>query len=289
MVIFFLKLVLLNNKLADFNHALKLTEIKTLYCSYLTHFSLYESKKVKTEVINLIDESYINEIPIITCPSDINKIDNVLKECFEYNIVILRGFTEMFNINEKLFSIEEIQGHMLSKSGHLQVQEQYYIGLLNKDQNNSKNDDKGAKSTTIDIQHFPQIKQELESKINPLIFNMSKYDALRYLKNPIPNITSPILSFNYENPLFGGKDEECRLPFFNLNHGSGDNIWFGIGYSDAEKFRKLIKNHHNVEIYSKDSNWYFDIDFFMKNKINVFYGKQIKGDIILVSQGCLNW
>ena len=288
-----LKLVVLNDKFTDFiqtQHQLKkVSEIKKLYCDYLSHFYLYDCKKTKIEDILLIDESFINEIPIITCPSDLNKIDSCLKESYKHNIVILRGFTEMFKINEKLFRIEEIQGHFGTQKNHILFKDKNLIGLGNKDQNNIKNYGKESKSMTIDIQHLPKIKNELESKINPLIFNLSKDDVLKYLKNPVPNITNQNLTYNTENCYYGGKDEECRLSHFNLNHGPGDNIWYGIGYSDCEKFRKFIKNHHSVDVYSKDSNWFLEIDFFLKNKINVFYGKQIKGDIVLVSQGCLNW
>ena len=45
--------------------------------------------------------------------------------------------------------------------------------------------------------------------------------------------------------------------------------------------RKLVMNQYNVDIFSEDSDWFVETDFFIKNGINMFYGKQMKGDILV--------
>lgn len=284
-------LVILNNGFIKFinqNPKLKkVSDAKSTFCQFLSHFYLYEEKKyTDPEEICIFDDSFINEIPIIYCPLDSKEIDTKLRESFKYDMVILRGFYETFNINERLFSITEIQKEFQNNKANLEIHEQTMIGFSKKEKLANHNS-KEPKSYTMSLDFMPKMKNEFEKKINPIIFGNLKENALKYanyssIKNSFTTITN-------ENSLFGGKEQEYRFITFNLNHGPQENIWYGINSCEATKLRKLVKNQHNVDIFSKEADWFCETDFFSKNRINVTYGKMQKGDIILIGHGCLYW
>lgn len=65
--------------------------------------------------------------------------------------------------------------------------------------------------------------------------------------------------------------------------------WYGVAYDSSSKFRQIVKNLEQIDIYAKEGIWFVDIKFFMEHKIKVFYGVQHSGDIALVGAGCLHW
>ena len=280
----FINLVILNNKLQNFTKIQRISDTKSTYLNYLSHFYLYEEKQFEdTEVICNYDESYINEIPIITCPLDPKEKESKLRECFKYDMVILRGFYDTFNIDEKLFSISEIHKEFQAKYGSLVCHHQSVIGF-NKKENLEQ---KEARSYSLSLDFMPNLKNELERKISPIIFSNKNENALKYAGYASKNHS--FITLTNHNSFFGGNEQECRFVTFNLNHGPEENVWYGVNSNDAPKFRKIVKNQHNLDIFSKEIDWFSEIEFFCKNRINLFYGKTQKGDIILIGLGCLYW
>lgn len=262
-------------------------DAKLFYNKHLSHFVLYENNKdIDLEELAMFDEKNINEIPVIMCPRDINQINNALTSCFDHKMVILRGFYEAFNIDETLFSVSEIQTEFHSKIGLLNSIDQSSIGFKKKDKKFQEGS-KESKAYSLDNKYLPKIKAELSSKISEKISSLSKNDTLRYLKKPI--INTPCTTLTNEDSIFGGKEEQSRFIYFHMNHGPGENIWYGVDSNEAIKMRKIVMNQHNIDIYSDDSDWFVETDFFMKNGINMFYGKQIKGDILFLGNGVFHW
>ncbi len=238
------------------------------------------------EELATYDEKNINEIPVLHCPKDINEINNVLSTCLKQKIVILRGFYEAFKIDDSLFSVSEIQTEFHSNFSHLNVIDQSSIGFKKKDKN-IKEGSKEQKAYSLNHKYLKRINDELNSKLSEKISSLSKEDALQYLKSTI--VPGPCTTLTNDESIFGGREQQSRLIYFHLNHGPGENIWYSIDGNEANKMRKLVMNQFNVDIFSEDSDWFVETDFFIKNGINMFYGKQVKGDILVVGHGMYHW
>jgi hypothetical protein len=200
--------------------------------------------------------------------------------------VILRGLSEKFNLNENAFKIEEVKNLFQSKSKYLSNHPPPFQGFIKRDSAKQQQAIKGETSYSLSLDHHLEMKNELRMKIHPSIMNYSNDDVLKYAH---PSFSKMILYFNPDNSYFPGKEEEHRFITFNLNHGPGEDIWYGVNSKEAAKFRKLVKSIHSLDLFSKDVEWFTEVDFFMQNKINVMYGKQCKGDIIMINKGCHYW
>jgi histone demethylase len=102
-------------------------------------------------------------------------------------------------------------------------------------------------------------------------------------------MTSPQIYIKVTGTWTGGHEENLRFRSINMNHGPGDSDWYGVGMKDSLKFRELVKKQHNMDIYKKEGIWFPTLDWFMTNKIEVFYGVQEMHDVCIVGVGCLHW
>jgi hypothetical protein len=257
------------------------------YLKYLSHFLLHEhNKHVELDELATYDEKNINEIPVLQCPNDINEINNVLSTCLKQKIVILRGFYEAFNIDDSLFSVSEIQTEFHSNISHLDETDQSSLGFRKKDKN-VKEGSKEQKAYSLSHKYLHKLKEELNTKLSGKISSLSKEDALQYLKLPV--IPGPCTTLTNNQSIFGGREQQSRFIYFHMNHGPGEIIWYSIDGNEASKMIKLVLNQYYVDIFSEDSDWFVDTDFFIKNGISMFYGKQMKGDILVVGHGMYHW
>lgn len=89
----------------------------------------------------------------------------------------------------------------------------------------------------------------------------------------------------------GGHEENLRLQAINLNHGNQTFVvynfkgpdgcyWFGIDVKYAKQFRKLVQETQGIDIHKDEGLWFADIDFCIRNGIEISYFVQEAGDIV---------
>ena len=141
----------------------------------------------------------------------------------------------------------------------------------------------------VDLDDYPEIKECLDKILPSCIKFRGKNDLLSYLRSIVKGMTSPQIYIKVSGTWTGGHEENLRFRSINMNHGPGDSDWYGVKMEYSLKFRELVKKQHNMDIYRKEGIWFPTLDWFMTNKIEVFYGVQEKNDVCTVGVGCLHW
>jgi hypothetical protein len=141
----------------------------------------------------------------------------------------------------------------------------------------------------VDLDDYPEIKECLDKNLPSSIKFRGSNDLLSHLRTIVKGMTSPQIYIKVTGTWTGGHEENLRFRSINMNHGPGDSDWYGVGMKDSLKFRELVKKQHNMDIYKKEGIWFPTLDWFMTNKIEVFYGVQEMHDVCIVGVGCLHW
>jgi hypothetical protein len=99
-------------------------DLREIYNKYLFHFELFDNLinvqkgKASRYIMNYTEEDLIKFDPsmILECKiieannnDSLTDITNKIKEAYKHDLVILRGFTEKFGLNESLFNINHIE------------------------------------------------------------------------------------------------------------------------------------------------------------------------------------
>lgn len=87
----------------------------------------------------------------------------------------------------------------------------------------------------------------------------------------------------------GGHEENLRLAAVNLNHGPSNCEWWGLDYSQAPRFREMVKRDFGVDIYLKETLWWPEEKYCLNNGFNLYKGVQKQGDLVLVGCGTIHW
>jgi hypothetical protein len=141
----------------------------------------------------------------------------------------------------------------------------------------------------VDLDDYPEIKENLERNLPSSIRFRGSNDILSYLRSIIKGMTSPQIYIKVTGTWTGGHEENLRFRSINMNHGPGASDWFGVKMKDSLLFRELVKKQYNMDIYKKEGIWFPNLEWFMTNKIEVYYGVQEQYDIATVGVGCLHW
>ncbi len=141
----------------------------------------------------------------------------------------------------------------------------------------------------IDISKYPELYNDLESCINPIINFGSTYDSLSYVREHIPGMTIPQMYIKVPNVWTGGHEENLRMRSVNINHGPGNSFWWTSPYEDSDKIFTNVKENYGINIFKKEGVYFPHFDFFLMNNIRVIYTLQKEGDIILVGSGSIHW
>lgn len=141
----------------------------------------------------------------------------------------------------------------------------------------------------VDLDDYPEIKECLDKNLPSSIKFRGNNDLLSYLRSIVKGMTAPQIYIKVAGTWTGGHEENLRFRSINMNHGPGDSDWYGVGMKDSLRFRELVKKQHNMDIYRKEGIWFPSLEWFMTNKIEVFYGVQEKNDVCTVGVGCLHW
>lgn len=74
-----------------------------------------------------------------------------------------------------------------------------------------------------------------------------------------------------------------------INHGPGENEWFGVKYSDIETLKNLLLEEKNLDIFKAEGLWFGDQHLFRKYGIPVYNFVQAKGDLVIINRGFVYW
>ncbi len=257
---------------------------------------------------------------------DINK---KILEALKHDLVILRGFLPKFNFNNEIFNIEYIEKNCDAKNqidvieqdkdffGFLQNRHtRKKIGLLeylkyvrsHETQKENETNEPKDKTTVnkppkkkisnkerllygvnIELTEYPYLMNELEKKIHPLLLFGSSYDSLAYVRNHIKGMTVPQMYIKVPGVWTGGHEENLRMRSINICHGPGKSYWWASPTEDSQKLVEKVQQLYGMNIYKKEGIWFPDVEFFITNKIKVFYTVQEAGDIVLVGPGTIHW
>jgi len=141
----------------------------------------------------------------------------------------------------------------------------------------------------IDVSKYPELLNDLESCVNPIINFGSVYDCLSYVREHIPGMTIPQMYLKVPNVWTGGHEENLRMRSVNINHGPGNSFWWASPSEDTDKIYSNVKQKWNLDIFKKEGVYFPHFDFFLLNQIRVFYALQQQGDVILVGPGSIHW
>jgi hypothetical protein len=303
-------------------------EARKEYNKYLYHFGLYEQYKnegreMDNETYSDIcsrDPSVLLECPIIyASPIDTEaEINKKISEAMNYDLVILRGFLPKFAINNSLFSLDHLERSYQNSKNKIDVidQDPDFFGFtknkhsrrsvsLNEylkyvrshilppgqQQNNANRKDRKKVSygVNIELTEYPDLYLELEKKLSPLLLFGSSYDLLSYVRRHIKGMTIPQMYIKVPNVWTGGHEENLRMRSINICHGPGSSFWWATPNEDSPLLVQKVEELYGTNIYKKEGIWFPPTEFFMKNKIKVFYTLQNDSDIVLVGPGTLHW
>ena len=141
----------------------------------------------------------------------------------------------------------------------------------------------------VDLDEYPELRETLEKNLPSSILFRGNNDLLSYLRSIIKGMTCPQIYIKVSGTWTGGHEENNRFRSINMNHGPGSSDWYGVRMKDSLIFREIVMKQYNMDIYRKEGIWFPDLEWFMTNKIKVFYGVQESADIAMVGVGCLHW
>ena len=153
----------------------------------------------------------------------------------------------------------------------------------------SNNKERLMYGVNIELTEYPFLMNELEKKMHPLLLFGSSYDSLAYVRNHIKGMTIPQMYIKVPGVWTGGHEENLRMRSINICHGPGSSYWWASPTEESQKLVDKVQQLYGMNIYKKEGIWFPDVEFFISNKIRVFYTVQEDGDIVLVGPGTIHW
>jgi hypothetical protein len=301
---------------------------RTILNKYVFHFikfiEIRGKKNVDVEKIINLNPEFILEVPelFVSNKATRDDVNECMKQSFNYDLVFAKKLLSKMELNKEFFTAAYLEEHYpendvdvveqnpnfwgFSFNWHTKKQWKLkdYIKYVNiqesKDTSNFWKKEKLLKNNQIlkdmiyycvnvDLDDYPEIKECLDKNLPACIRFRGSNDILSYLRSIVKGMTSPQIYIKVSGTWTGGHEENLRFRSININHGPGESDWYGVSMKNSLKFRELVKKQYNMDIYRKEGIWFPTLEWFMTNKIEVFFGVQEKLDVCTVGVGCLHW